>query len=199
MADIVIVVDAQNGFCHPDGIIIERDSVTEDKKRKQGETVARIALFLEVARKRRAPILYLCTNKNLLGSDDLHWHVQIHKDIAPQKDEETFWRGNPNDDPFTADPELLRNVSRQTHTRLLLCGFYANKCVASVAMRAVERAIPVSIIVDCVYPALTGRMKIWYTALARKWPKPINTRMISFETSVAYLADSYQEGSLCIS
>lgn len=196
MADIVIVVDAQNGFCHPDGIIIERDSVTEDKKRKQGETVARIALFIEIARAREIPIFYLCTNKNLLGSDDLHWHVKIHKDLAPRKNEEVFWRGNPNDDPFAADPELLRNVSRQAHTRLLLCGFYTDKCVASVALRAVERAIPVSIVADCVYPALTGRMKIWYTSLARKWPKPIDIRLISFETSAAYLADFHQQDSL---
>lgn len=192
----MIVVDAQNGFCHPDGVIQKRYNASEDKKRRQEKTVARIAKFLEAARKREIPVFYFCTNKSLLRTN-LDWHVRIHKDLAPRKNEKVFWRDNPNDDPFSADSKLLRDMSRPENTRLLFCGFYANKCVASVAMRAVERAIPVSIVADCVYTALTGIMKIWYIKnLAGKWPQPIDIRLISFETSASYLADSHQRDSL---
>ncbi len=189
MTDIVIVVDASNGFCHPEGAVVKRACFTEERKDRLQKTVTRIKSFLDAVTTRGVPLLYLSVNERFRGTG-LNWHAQIHKDLAPQNGRTVFWRDDPSDDPFASEPKLLRKIRRSAHPRIVLCGFYANKCVASVAMHVAERGIPLSIVTDCVYPSCTKRMEVWYTAyLARRWPKPIDTSLISFGTGAMHSAE----------
>ena len=187
MTDIVVVVDAQNSFCHPDGVSTKRFAKTEKKLCELQQTIARLKLFLEKARVRNIPVVYLCANKNT--KNVALWNLQIHNDLSPQKNDEVFWRNEPWD--YGALNKTVHSLlERFADPHFFLCGFYANKCVAAVAMHFVERGIPISIIADCVYPSLTKRMETWYTGyIARKWPKPIDINLISFETSAAHSAE----------
>lgn len=154
MTDIVIVVDAQNSFCHLNGVSTREFAKTEKERRELEKTIARIKQFLEKARAREMPIFYLCANEN--ATNVALWNIQIHYGLLPQANEEVFWRNDPEDD-LALDKTIRSLQERFPEPHFLLCGFYSHWCVTRVALRAIKVSIPVSFVVDCVFYRLTNR------------------------------------------
>ncbi|MBI3019722.1 MAG: isochorismatase family protein [Parcubacteria group bacterium] len=154
MTDIIIVVDAQNSFCHPDGVDTRRFAKTEKKLGELKHTIAHIKLFLENARMQNVPVIYFCANEN--ATNVALWNLQIHNDLKPREGEEVLWRNNPEDD--RALDITVRSLSKKFFApHFFLCGFYTHYCVTRVALHALKVEIPVAFVVDCAFPRMTQR------------------------------------------
>lgn len=177
MTDIVIVVDAQNGFCHPEGIIGKQWVKTESRKRELTETVARIKAFLKTARTRGIPIVYLCSNEKQL-STDLDWHVQIHEDLAPQKQDDVFWRDAPGESrPLEKTNDFLKKFP---DPHLLLCGFYSDMCVANFAFKALKSGLPASFVINCVFPYFNKQKQKRFLGIHERLSYGFDDRLVRF-------------------
>ena len=154
MTNIVVVVDSQNSFCHPDGISTKRFAKTEKTLRELQHTIARIKLFLDNARAQNVPVAYLCANEN--ATNVAWWNLQIHDNLKPREGEEVLWRNGTEDD--RALDITVRSLSKKfPDPHFFLCGFYMHYCVTRVALHALKVGIPVSFVVDCAFPRLTQR------------------------------------------
>lgn len=165
MTDIVIVVDAQNGFCDPRCKELKQFVKTKKMIGEVRQTIARIKLFLADARGRGIPVFYLCANEGLLFTN-LDYSVQIHSELVPQKGEEVLWRKTPNkknDESLFEDSLLF--LARFSDPRLLLCGFYSDKCVTSAALCALKMGYRIAFVTDCVFPLFDGRKQKWFLGI----------------------------------
>ncbi len=178
MTDIIVVVDAQNGFCHPEGAAI-KNKKTREEEMALGRIVVRIRNFLNEARAQGLPCTFLCANFRLLYTN-LRWDTQIHDELSPQKKELTFWRDNPDDDPFLFGlDDFLKKFS---NPNIILCGFLSDCCVEHTALMALKRKISVSFLLDCTYPPYHKKRKSFLSA-AQKKPWSVDVSLIRFATS----------------
>jgi ureidoacrylate peracid hydrolase len=154
----VVVIDAQNDFCHPDGL-----------QAKQGhnvgrlrEPLARVASFLPVARRVGVPVIFV---RNLHGTDtDTPAWLARHPDPDRQQScQDGTWGAEfcvvhpePHDVVIDkhrysafAETALLDHLGELGRDSLLFTGFTTNVCVESSLREAVCRDLFVTLVADC--------------------------------------------------
>lgn len=183
MTDILVVVDAQNGFCHPKGVKVKY-SKTRAEKRAIRKAVVRIRELLRRARTQKLLCVFLCGNSRMKQTD-FHWDTEIHKELSPKGEEPTFWRNNPDDDPFLYGLEdFLKSFS---NPRLILCGFLGDCCVERTALMSLKRKIPVSFVFDCTYPSYYKKRRFFLSA-AKEKPWSVDVSLVCFVSSTNVLS-----------
>ena len=180
--NVLLIVDTQNGFCHPEGILSkERPSRV---KHDITETVRRIVLFRGKLKTLGISCLYLCMNKKVRGGM-LRWETEIIENLTPSIEEKVCWRDEPLEDPFNKWCGLIRALQEtvgENKPHLLLCGFWADECVLQVGIKALKRGIHSTIITDCVYPLFDTDLKKETIEGMKKIYPNLNPSLISFES-----------------
>lgn len=187
MTDIVIVVDAQNSFCHPDGMSTREFAKTEKECRELEKTVMRMRRFLEKARAHEMPIFYLCANENAMNV--ALWNMEIHYDLLPQEREEVFWRNNPQDDS-ALDKTICSLQKRFPEPHFFLCGFYTHWCVTRAALHALKIGIPASLVVDCAFPRVTRREQKSFSSIKEQVSFNFDESLMQFVMMDAVFPDA---------
>ena len=159
-----------------------RYSGTKAEKRSLRRTVVRIRDLLDRARAKKALCVFLIANSSRLYAEhtDFRWDTEIHDELSPKEKEPIFLRDNPSEDPFLSGlGDFLKSFSTP---RLLLCGFYGNKCVWQTAFGALDRKLPVSFIIDCVFPNYDTGTQDKFLNLLRKNDREDEIQLVSFCT-----------------
>lgn len=164
MKSALLIVDAQNLYCSPDGrfgcAYSNRSFKTIDK------AVERMRGLLWHAIRHRMPIIYLCSNKNARFSEqDGRWQTDIIAELKPPPHYPlVFWRkGKKRREPMLSR-QVLDCVESNFISHVIIAGFYGHLCVVSVSMEALRANLYVTIITDSTYPAITPKKQ----ALLRK-------------------------------
>lgn len=190
MTDILLVVDAQNGFCDQWCKESKRFVKTEKGWKEIRQTIACIKTLLETARARGTPIFYLCANESLLFTN-LDYSVQIHPELVPHKGEEVIWRETPNKGDYGQSFEnTLDFLKRFSCPRLFLCGFYSDKCVTSAALSALRIGYSVSFITDCVFPRFNKRKQQRFLGMQEYVSFEVNFSRVQFLPMSAVLPNA---------
>lgn len=155
---VVVVIDAQNDFCHPDGLQARQG---RDVGRLR-EPVARLAAFLPAARRAGVPVIFV---RNLHGpkTDTPAWLAR-HADRAREQSCQDgtwgaeFFTVQPLADDLVIDKHrysaftstmLEAQLSGIGRDSVLFAGFTTNVCVESSLRDAVCRDLMATLVSDC--------------------------------------------------
>ena len=169
---ILLVVDVQNEFCHPDGFFAKNmcecnpdGFFGEDKLTAQSidKVVGNIESSISHFRKEGSPIVYVkaVSDPQYLSESrferykkmyaqgflkDRTWSTEFYR-VFPREGELVFKKGAYN--PFQ-NPDFKEHMLR-TASDLVLTGFFSDVCIDAVARTADEKdvGIPTGIIADC--------------------------------------------------
>ncbi len=154
----VIVIDAQNDFCHPDGILASQGrDVSEMTK-----ALPRLEIFLDHARTVGIPVIFI-RNVHGVDTDTPAWLARhSDPDRAQSCQEETWGAAFCHVSPGTEDTVLVKHrysafagTELETHlrsrglTNLFFTGFTTNVCVESSVREAICRDFLTTVVEDC--------------------------------------------------
>lgn len=153
----VVVVDAQNDFCHPDGLLARQG---RDVARVQ-PSLQRLVDFLEQARRIRVPI-YFVQNIHDPASDTLEWRARHADEGRAQSCQKGSWGAEfcqvaPTGDEVVVksrysafiDTDLKDRLEAAGRRSLLFTGFTTSVCVESSLRDAVCHNFLVTLVEDC--------------------------------------------------
>src|SRR5919199_1506370 len=158
----LLVIDMQNGFCHPAGSVARGGASIEDTQ----ATIAPVASLLAAARAARVPVIFtrfvyradyadggilvrelrphLQQRRALVQGD---WDAQIVDELAPRSDEFVVDKNRFSAFYATSLETILRSLD--VHT-LVVCGVTTNMCVESTVRDAGQRDYRVYVVRDAV-------------------------------------------------
>jgi ureidoacrylate peracid hydrolase len=154
----VLVIDAQNDFCHPNGVQAQQG---QDVSRTHAP-LQRLGTFLHVARTAGVPVIFVQTTHGP-ATDSSEWLAR-HPDparrqscqvdswgadfcgVGPQPDEPVVVKHRYSAFAGTRLRDLLRQVGR---TSVLFTGFTTGTCVESSLREAVSRDLLATLVDDC--------------------------------------------------
>jgi ureidoacrylate peracid hydrolase len=157
----LLVVDMQNGFCHPDG------SFTKIGRGLQGamEAVGNAAIAVGQARRAGIPVVFtrhmyrpgrldegaalIRNSPELAGVDGLAeqtWDAQVCDELGCGPDDLVVDKVRFDAFQWTSLEPLLRGLGV---TGLMICGVVTNICVETTARSAFMRDFPVTLLEDC--------------------------------------------------
>jgi ureidoacrylate peracid hydrolase len=154
----VVVIDAQNDFCHPEGV---QAKMGKDVSRLV-ETLARLDAFLGHSRRNGVPIIFV-QNTSSDRTDTPAWSQRhAHPDRPKVCREGTwgadFYGGGPQAEDIVVrkhrysafvGPELEVALERIGRRSLIFTGFATSICVESSLREAVCRDYVATIVADC--------------------------------------------------
>jgi ureidoacrylate peracid hydrolase len=155
---VVVVIDVQNDFCHPDGMQAEQGKDVTPI----GGVVDRLATFLSHARRHEVPIVFVRTthsgetdspewldrNTGPLRAQccqDGTWGAEFYR-VGPESGEEVVEKHRYNGFTATSLEDVLRGLGRRS---LLFCGVDTNICVETTLREAVCRDFRATLVQDC--------------------------------------------------
>ncbi|TNC23399.1 cysteine hydrolase family protein [Amycolatopsis alkalitolerans] len=157
----LIVVDMQNGFCHPDGSLPKLGMALSGA----GEAVANAAIAVEHARETGLPVIFTRHVYRPGYHDEGPWLAGRSQDLASvggllagSWDGDVVDNLNRNADDLIVDKcrldafqwtslePLLRGLGA---TELVVCGVVTNFCVESTVRSAIMRDFEVTLLEDC--------------------------------------------------
>lgn len=186
MKTVLVIVDAQNLFCHLDGDFgcnySDRSFVT------MGKVVERIRGLIWYALRHRMPIMYLCSNKQARFCHDGRWQTEIVTELKPPPHYPlVFWRrGEDNREPLLSRA-VLDYFKNNFVSHVVIAGFYGHLCVTRASMEALRAPLFVTVASDCVYPTITPRKQ----ALLKE--RFLRSKILTEETEYFFQFKTYAE------
>lgn len=157
----LIVVDMQNGFCHPDGShsrlgfgleggerAVRNTSIVIDQARAAGIPVIFTRHLYRLGRADEGPVL-IRNSPAIAMQDGLaagSWDAEIVDDLDCRADDLKVDKVRHDAFQWTSLEPLLRGLGV---SRLMICGVVTNLCVESTVRSAFMRDFPVMLIEDC--------------------------------------------------
>jgi len=156
----LIVVDMQNGFCHPEGSFARSGLGLEDAE----AAVRNTAVAVEQARRAGIPVIFtrhlyrlgradqgpaLIRNSPALMANGLalgSWDADVVADLECRPDDMKVDKVRFDAFQWTSLEHLLRGLDV---TNLMICGVVTNLCVETTVRSAFMRDLPVTLIEDC--------------------------------------------------
>jgi ureidoacrylate peracid hydrolase len=157
----LLVVDMQNGFCHPEGSFTRIGMGLEDAT----EAVEHAALAVAQARSRRIPVVFtrhlyrpgradegraLKQNSpalaGLYGLQTGTWDAEIVAELGCGPNDLTVDKVRFDAFQWTSLEPLLRGLAAD---ELIICGVVTNLCVETTVRSAFMRDFPVTLLADC--------------------------------------------------
>ncbi|MBO0820532.1 MAG: cysteine hydrolase [Nocardiopsaceae bacterium] len=156
----LIVVDMQNGFCHPEGSFsriglglegaetaVRNAAVAVQQARRAGIPVIFTRHLYRLGRADRGPALIrdspaLIANGLAAGS----WDAEVVAELGCRADDLQVDKVRFDAFQWTSLEHLLRGMNV---TRLMMCGVVTNLCVETTVRSAFMRDLPVTLIEDC--------------------------------------------------
>jgi nicotinamidase-related amidase len=157
----LLVVDMQNGFCHPDGSFSKIGRGLEGAM----EAVANAAIAVEQARAAGVPVVFtrhvyrpgrpdegaalIANSPELAGVDGLEvtsWDADVCAELRCGPDDLIVDKVRFDAFQWTSLEPLLRGLGV---TSLMICGVVTNICVETTARSAFMRDFPVILLEDC--------------------------------------------------
>ena len=156
----LIVVDMQNGFCHPEGSFsriglglegadaaVGNAAVVVEQARQAGIPVIFTRHLYRLGRADQGPALIrdspaLAANGLVAGS----WDAEVVEELECRPDDLKVDKVRFDAFQWTSLEHLLRGMSV---TRLMICGVVTNLCVETTVRSAFMRDLPVTLIEDC--------------------------------------------------
>jgi len=165
----LIVIDMQNGFCHPDGShcrvgfgveggerAVGNASIAVEQARATGVPVIFTRHLYRLGRADEGPMLIrdspAITMENGLAAGS--WDAEIVDELGCRPDDLKVDKVRHDAFQWTSLEPLLRGLGV---SRLMICGVVTNLCVESTVRSAFMRDFPVTLIEDCC-AAKTGRL-----------------------------------------
>lgn len=154
----VVVVDAQNDFCHPDGVLAGQG---RDVARVQAP-LRRLERFLDVARQASVPV-YFVQNVHDEDSDTAEWRARHADADRAQSCQRGSWgaefcRVAPTEDDVVVvkhrysafiGTDLAEQLKKAGRRSLLFTGFTTSVCVESSLRDAVCHDFLATLVEDC--------------------------------------------------
>jgi nicotinamidase-related amidase len=157
----LLVVDMQNGFCHPEGSFARMDMGLED-----GDAAVRnAAIAVKQARRAGVPVVFTrhvyrpgradegralkANSPALAGLDGLaagSWDAEVMAELNCGPDDLVVDKVRFDAFQWTSLEPLLRGLGV---TDLVVCGVITNICVESTVRSAFMRDFPVTLLTDC--------------------------------------------------
>lgn len=163
---VLLVVDVQNGFCHPDGSRPRAGRVLDGID----EVVPRIATAVGRARTLGTPVVF---TRHAFGRGHLErgvlaaraaptrdglvrgtWDAALVEGIGRHRDDPVVDKTRLDAFQWTALEKVLQGLGA---TELTVCGVATNFCVESTVRSAMMRDYPVTVLEDCC-ASFTGRL-----------------------------------------
>ena len=161
MTAALLVVDMQNGFCHPEGSFARMDMGLED-----GDAAVRnAAIAVKQARRAGVPVVFTrhvyrpgradegralkANSPALAGLDGLaatSWDAQVADELECGPEDLVVDKVRFDAFQWTSLEPLLRGLGV---TDLVVCGVITNICVESTVRSAFMRDFPVTLLADC--------------------------------------------------
>jgi nicotinamidase-related amidase len=156
----LIVVDMQNGFCHPEGSFsriglglegaetaVSNAAIAVDQARRAGIPVIFTRHLYRLGRDDQGPALIrnspaLMANGLAAGS----WDAEVIADLGCRADDLKVDKVRFDAFQWTSLEHLLRGMNT---TRLMMCGVVTNLCVETTVRAAFMRDLPVTLLEDC--------------------------------------------------
>jgi nicotinamidase-related amidase len=157
----LLVVDMQNGFCHPDGSFPKIGRGLEDAM----DAVANAAIAVGQARKAGVPVVFtrhvyrpgrpdegaalIRNSPELAGVSGLAaggWDAEVCAELGCGPDDLVVDKVRFDAFQWTSLEPLLRGLGV---TALIICGVVTNICVETTARSAFMRDFPVTLLADC--------------------------------------------------
>lgn len=165
----LIVVDMQNGFCHPDGSharlgfglegcerAVRNTSIAVGQARDAGIPVIFTRHLYRLGHADEGPALIrdspAIVRQNGLAAGS--WDAEVIDDLACRGDDLKVDKVRFDAFQWTSLEPLLRGLGV---SRLMICGVVTNLCVETTVRSAFMRDFPVMLIEDCC-AAMTGRL-----------------------------------------
>jgi ureidoacrylate peracid hydrolase len=161
MTYALLVVDMQNGFCHPDGSFPKIGRGLEGAM----EAVANAAIAVGQARRANIPVVFtrhvyrpgrpdegaalIANSPELAGVDGLavaSWDAAVCDELGCGPDDLVVDKVRFDAFQWTSLEPLLRGLGV---TDLMICGVVTNICVETTARSAFMRDFPVTLLEDC--------------------------------------------------
>jgi ureidoacrylate peracid hydrolase len=158
----LLVIDMQNGFCHPAGSVARGGARIDDCQ----ATIGPIANLLSVARAARVPVIFtrfvyradyadggilvselrphLKERRSLVQGE---WDAELVSELTPRSDEFVIDKNRFSAFYATSLESILRSLD--VHT-LIVCGVTTNMCVESTVRDAGQRDYRVYVVRDAV-------------------------------------------------
>jgi ureidoacrylate peracid hydrolase len=158
----LLVIDMQNGFCHPAGSVARGGARVDDCQ----ATIGPIARLLSVARAARVPVIFtrfvyradyadggmlvselrphLKARRSLVQGD---WDAEIVSELTPLSDEFVVDKNRFSAFYGSSLETILRSLDVRT---LMVCGVTTNMCVESTVRDAGQRDYRVYVVRDAV-------------------------------------------------
>ena len=102
--------------------------------------------LIEVCRAKSIPVIYLQTRamSGQAYAEDVHgW--EIHPDLAPQEDEQIFFKFGPSG---FENPKLAKHLNASEIQSLIVCGTWSEGCVAFTCGSGLELGYEVVLVAD---------------------------------------------------
>jgi ureidoacrylate peracid hydrolase len=157
----LLVIDMQNGFCHPDGSFAQMNMGVEGGL----EAVANAAVAVGQARRAGIPVVFtrhvyrpgradegqaLKRNSpalaSLQGLAATSWDAQVMAELGCRPDDLVVDKVRFDAFQWTSLEPLLRGLGVD---ELVICGVITNICVESTVRSAFMRDFPVTLLADC--------------------------------------------------
>ena len=157
----LLVIDMQNGFCHPDGSFARMDMGLEGAR----EAVRNAAVAVGQARRAGVPVVFTrhvyrpgradegaSLRRNspaLAGLDGLaarSWDAQVADELGCGPDDLVVDKARFDAFQWTSLEPLLRGLGVD---ELVICGVITNICVETTVRSAFMRDYPVTLLADC--------------------------------------------------
>lgn len=156
MKTALVIVDAQNVFCHPDGNFggnySDRSFVT------MGKVIERIRGLVWYALRHRMSIIYLCSNKHARFAQNGRWQTEIVTELKPPPHYPlVFWRRGDDRPELLLSLAVLDYFKNNFVSHVVIAGFYGHLCVVRASMEALRAPLFVTVASDCAYPTITPR------------------------------------------
>lgn len=156
MKAALVIVDAQNLFCHRDGNFgynYSDRSFTTIRK-----VMERIRGLIWYALRCRMPIIYLCSNKHMRFDHDGRWQVEIVTELKPPPHYPlVFWRSGEDYREPLFSRAVLDCLKNNFVSHVIVAGFYGHLCVVRASIEALRALFFVTVASDCAYPMITPR------------------------------------------
>ena len=156
MKTALLIVDAQNLFCHSDGNFgchySDRSFITINK------TIERIRGLIWHALRHHMSVVYLCSNKHARSGHEGRWQTDIVTALKPPPLYPLLFsrRGGDYREPILSRA-VLDYFRDHFISHVIIAGFYGHLCVVRATMEALRAPLFVTVASACAYPTITAR------------------------------------------